>query len=206
MSEAEIARPLEPVVLRGRIVRLEPLSIAHTQALVEFALDPELWRFTTNNVTDRATLEAYLTTALDLQAAGTALPFVTILQREDRPIGSTRFANYDREHRRIEIGWTWVGTQWQRSGANVEAKLLMLDHAFDVLGCNRVEFKTDALNEKSRRALLGIGAQEEGTLRRHMVTCSGRLRDSVYYSVIKEEWPAVRARLNARLGFSRQAP
>ncbi|MGQ0813371.1 MAG: GNAT family N-acetyltransferase [Gemmatimonadota bacterium] len=137
--------------------------------------------------------------ALALQESGTALPFVTVLRRENRVIGSTRFANYEAPHRRVKIGWTWIAPPWQRSGANVEAKLLMLTHAFDVLGLNRVEFKTDAINAKSRNALLGIGAREEGTLRSHMVLGNGRVRDSVYFSITKEEWPAVRARLRERL-------
>ena len=199
MSLAQLGLGLDPVVLQGSLIRLEPLSLDHLDALVPFALDAELWRFTTNNVTDRGTLAEYIRAALDMRETGTALPFVTMLRAENRCIGSTRFANYDREHRRVEIGWTWVGAAWQRSGANVEAKLLMLSHAFEVLECNRVEFKTDSLNEKSRRALAGIGATEEGILRRHMVMWSGRLRDSVYFSVIREEWPEVRARLTERL-------
>ena len=116
-----------------------------------------------------------------------------------RPIGSTRYGNVDLFNRRVEIGWTWVARPWQRSSVNTEAKLLLLEHAFERLGCNRVEFKTDSLNEQSRGALLGIGAKEEGILRNHMVTESGRLRHSVYYSVIRDEWPAVRDGLRARL-------
>jgi RimJ/RimL family protein N-acetyltransferase len=175
------------------------LSLAHVPNLCEVGLDPELWRVTSTNITIAVEMAAYVQAALETQAAGTALPFATILAAENRVIGSTRFANYDRGNRRVEIGWTWIAPPWQRSGANVEAKLLMLGHAFDVLGCNRVEFKTDALNDKSRSALLGIGAQEEGTLRRHMVLWNGRIRDSVYFSVIREEWPQVRAHLEGRL-------
>ena len=127
------------------------------------------------------------------------MPFATIELSSGRPIGSTRFGNVDLVNRRVEIGWTWVGRPWQRSAVNTEAKLLMLGHAFEHLRCNRVEFKTDSLNEASRNALLGIGAKEEGTLRNHMVTESGRLRHSVYYSVVVEEWPAVREHLERRL-------
>src|SRR5688572_10423968 len=131
--------------------------------LCAVGLAVELWRFTTTKMSTPADMRAYVDTALAWREAGTALPFATVLQNENRVIGSSRFANYDETHKRVEIGWTWIAPPWQRSGANVEAKLLMLRHAFETLGCNRVEFKTDALNEKSRRALRGIGAMEEGT-------------------------------------------
>lgn len=193
------ALPLAEVVLSGSRVRLEPLALAHVPALCEIGLDPELWRVTVTRLTTPAEVAAYVRAAHRERDAGTALPFATILQAENRVIGSTRFGNYDRENCRVEIGWTWVAPAWQRSGANVEAKLLMLAHAFDVLGCNRVEFKTDAINDKSRRALLGIGATEEGILRRHMVLWNGRVRDTVYFSVIREEWPRLRANLEAKL-------
>jgi N-acetyltransferase len=167
--------------------------------LSDVAYHPDLWLFTMTRVSNRSELEAYTEAAFKMAAAGTALPFATILQSENRVIGSTRFANYEREHRRIEIGWTWVGPAWQRSGANVEAKLLMLTHAFETLGCNRVEFKTDVLNTKSRNALLRIGATEEGVLRQHVQLWSGRWRDSIYYSVLASEWPSVQQTLQARL-------
>lgn len=121
-------------------------------------------------------------------------------------MGSTRFANADPGNRRVEIGWTWLGRAFQRTALNTEAKLLMLGHAFDQLGCLRVELKTDALNARSRAAIRRLGAVEEGTLRRHMITSTGRVRDTVYYSVLREEWPAVRAGLAARLERGRQAP
>ena len=127
------------------------------------------------------------------------MPFATIDQATGRPIGSTRFLSIVPEHRRLEIGWTWLGRAWQRTGANREAKLLLLGHAFDQLGANRVEFKTDSRNEPSRTALLGIGATFEGIFRNHMVMPDGPLRHSAYYSVISDEWPAVRARLEASL-------
>jgi RimJ/RimL family protein N-acetyltransferase len=192
-------QPLQPVTLTGSLVRLEPLAERHVDALSDVAYHPDLWLFTMTRVSDRAELETYVQAALAMAAEGTALPFVTILQSENRVIGSTRFANYDREQRRIEIGWTWVGPGWQRTGANVEAKLLMMTHAFETLQCNRVEFKTDVLNAKSRNALLGIGATEEGVLRQHVMLWSGRWRDSIYYSVLAAEWPAVKERLRARL-------
>ena len=190
---------LTPVTLRGSIVRLEPLGLEHVDALTEVGTSADLWRFTTTNIASHADMQSYVQTAVAWRAAGTALPFVTILQSESRVIGSTRFANFEPEHLKAEIGWTWLGSAWQRTGANVEAKLLMLEHAFEQLRLSRVEFKTDVLNEKSRRALLGIGAQEEGVLRSHMILWNGRVRDTVYYSILREEWPQVRERLRARL-------
>ena len=199
MATSEAPLRVEPVTLTGRVVRLEPLGLEHLDALAEVGLDPALWRWITFPVRDRDGLRGYIEEALRDREAGRAMPFATIEQSSNRPIGSTRFGNIDLFNRRVEIGWTWVAPPWQRSAVNTEAKLLMLEHAFERLGCNRVEFKTDSLNEQSRAALLGIGAVEEGILRNHMVTESGRLRHSAYYSVIATEWPVVRARLEARL-------
>lgn len=190
---------MNPVVLHGNIVRLEPMSMDHIEGLTAVGLEPELWPLTTTIISSRADMLAYVESALEAREAGTALPFVTILQSENRIIGSTRFANFDEASQRVEIGWTWLNPRWQRTGANTEAKLLMLAYAFEALGLNRVEFKTDAINQRSRNALLGIGAKEEGTLRSHMVVWNGRIRDSVYFSVIRPEWPEVRARLEQRL-------
>jgi RimJ/RimL family protein N-acetyltransferase len=190
---------VEPVTLTGRVVRLEPLGMEHLDALAEVGLDPVLWRWIGFPVRTKDDLRRYIEDALRDREAGRAMPFATIERAGGRPIGSTRYGNIDLFNRRVEIGWTWVAPPWQRTGANTEAKLLMLKHAFDRLGCNRVEFKTDSLNTQSREALLGIGAVEEGILRNHMVTESGRLRHSVYFSVIAAEWPAVRARLEQRL-------
>ena len=186
-----------PVVLDGTLVRLEPLRADHLDGLAEVAFDPALWRWTLARPTDRAALEAWLRAALDNAAAGTEVPFATIDRGSGRPIGSTRFLNIVPEHRRLEIGWTWIAAPYQRTGANREAKRLQLEHAFETLGANRVEFKTDSLNEKSRAALVGIGASFEGIFRNHMVMPEGRLRHSAYYSVTREEWPVVRARLSA---------
>jgi RimJ/RimL family protein N-acetyltransferase len=190
---------IEPVTLTGRIVRLEPLALDHLDALAEVGLDPTLWRWIGFPVRTREDLRAYIEDALRDREAGRAMPFATVERASGRPIGSTRYGNVDLFNRRVEIGWTWVAPAWQRTGVNTEAKLLMLEHAFERLGCNRVEFKTDSLNSQSRNALLGIGAVEEGIFRNHMVTESGRLRHSVYFSVIREEWPAVRERLEQRL-------
>ena len=189
------ARRIEPVTLEGRLVRLEPLSLDHVAGLAEVALDPAIWQWTIARPTTVAELQSWAATALAGRDSGAELPFATIEAATGRPIGSSRYMNIVLEHRRLEIGWTWVAPGWQRTGANREAKLLMLGHAFDTLGCRRVEFKTDSLNEPSRTALLGIGAQFEGIFRNHMVMPDGRMRHSAYYSVIDEEWPAVRAKL-----------
>ena len=195
----EAKRTVEPVVLEGRRVRLEPLALDHVTGLAEVALDPAIWQWTIARPASEADLRAWAVAALAGRDAGTEFPFATIDVATGRPIGSSRYMNIVLEHRRLEIGWTWLAPPWQRSGANREAKLLMLGHAFEALGCRRVEFKTDSLNEPSRTALLGIGAQFEGIFRNHMVMPDGRMRHSAYYSVIDDEWPAVRARLEESL-------
>ena len=185
--------------LAGRVVRLEPLSLEHLPALCEVGLDAELWRWTLSVVRSREDMRRYVEAALGEQAAGTALPFVIVDRTSGRVIGSTRYGNIAMRHRRLEIGWTWLGLAWQRTAANTEAKLLLLTHAFESLRCQRVEFKTDALNDRSRAALLRIGAREEGTFRRHSVTDEGRTRDSVYFSIVDSEWPEAKARLERML-------
>lgn len=186
---------LEPVTLEGERVRLEPLSLTHHSALTEVGLDEELWRWIVTPVRSPEDMRSYIETALREQAAGTALPFATVERASGRPIGSTRFLNIDGANRRVEIGATWIAKPWQRTAVNTEAKYLMLRHAFETLSCIRVELKTDSLNQRSRKAILRIGAEEEGTFRNHMITSSGRIRHSVYYSIIDSEWPAVKARL-----------
>jgi RimJ/RimL family protein N-acetyltransferase len=188
-----------PVTLDGRIVRLEPLSLAHLEGLAEVAFDPAIWRWTIARPTDLDGLKAWLDAALAARAAGTELPFATIDVATGRPIGSTRFLSIVPEHRRLEIGWTWVAPAWQRRGANQEAKYLQLRHAFEDLAANRVEFKTDSRNEKANPALLSIGATFEGTFRNHIVMPDGPLRHSNYYSVVIEDWPRVKAMLEARI-------
>jgi RimJ/RimL family protein N-acetyltransferase len=190
---------IRPVVLEGRIVRLEPLRREHLDGLAAVAFDPALWQYTLARPVDAAGLEAWIGAALDNAEAGLEVPFATIEQETGRPVGSTRYLNIVPEHRRFEIGWTWLATSAQRTGANREAKLLQLTHAFEALGANRVEFKTDSLNDKSRTALLGIGATFEGIFRNHMVMPDGRLRHSAYYSVTREDWPEVKARLTGLL-------
>lgn len=191
--------PLTPLTLEGTYVRLEPLSLDHLGQLCAVALDQELWRWTLTQIHGRDDLLAYIEAALREWERGTALPFATVERGSGLAIGSTRFGNIDLANGRVEIGWTWVARQWQRTAVNTEAKYLMLRHAFEVLGCERVELKTDALNERSRQAILRLGAKEEGTLRKHLRTASGRMRDSVYFSILAEEWPEVRARLESRL-------
>jgi RimJ/RimL family protein N-acetyltransferase len=196
-------RWVKPVTLTGSIVRLEPLSPDHLDGLAEVAFDPSIWRWTIARPTDLAGLRAWLDGALANAAAGSELPFATVDVASGRPIGSTRFMSIVPEHRRLEIGWTWVAPAWQRQGANQEAKYLQLRHAFEDLGANRVEFKTDSRNEKANPALLAIGATFEGTFRDHMIMPEGPLRHSNYYSVIAEEWPDRKAKLEARIAAIR---
>ncbi len=190
---------VEPVVLEGRLVRLEPLTLRHHEALCVVGLEPELWRWTWNEVRTPADLRAYLETALDEQAAGTSVPFAVVERAGGAAVGCTRYGNIAPRHRRLEIGWTWYGTAWQRTGVNTETKLLLLAHAFERLGMQRVEFKTDALNARSRTALARIGAKEEGTFRKHGIRGDGRVRDTVYYSIVDDEWPGVKRSLEGML-------
>lgn len=185
--------------LEGIHVRLEPLTEAHVQPLAEVAFDAELWRWTTTQIHTLGDLAAYVESALQAQRAGTALPYATIDRLTGLVVGSTRFGNVDAANRRVEIGWTWVARPWQRTAVNTEAKYLMLRWAFEELDCIRVEFKTDALNTKSRQALARIGATEEGTFRNHMIMPGGRIRHSVYFSITHDEWPRVRGHLERLL-------
>lgn len=195
----DTGRWVEPVTLEGTVVRLEPLSRDHLDDLARVAFEGDLWRWVLVQPTDVAELRDWLEAALAEAATGAEVPFATIDVASGRAIGSTRFMTIAAEHRRLEIGWTWIGLAHQRSGANREAKLLQLTHAFETLGANRVEFKTDSLNQKANPGLLGIGATLEGTFRNHMVMPGGRIRHSNYYSVTREDWPAVKSRLNDRL-------
>jgi len=188
------------VTLEGKRVRMEPLYFdRHFDGLMAIGLDPDLWRWTLNVVENREDLRAYLEEALRQQAEGSALPFVTIDKASGRVAGCTRFGNIEPKHMRVEIGWTWVGKEFQRSYVNTEAKYLMLRHAFETWGCRRVELKTNVLNRKSRDAMLRIGAKEEGILRKHAVSDRGASRDTIYYSIIDDEWPAVKAKLEGMM-------
>ncbi len=184
----------EPVVLEGNHVRLEPLTLEHVDALWAVAQDPEIWRYIPLPVRTRDEL-AFMVEYVGAVGQG----FATVLRATDTPIGSTSFLAADEGNRRVEIGATWITPTHQRSGANTEAKLLQLRHAFEVLGCVRVELKTDARNQRSRDAISRLGATEEGTLRKHMLLPDGTWRDSVYFSIVDTEWPDVRRRLEDRL-------
>jgi RimJ/RimL family protein N-acetyltransferase len=188
-----------PVTLEGTRVRLEPLTLEHHAALCEVGLEPELWRWTTADVRSPEDLRRYLQRALQDQREGHALPFATIERASGKAVGSTRFGSIDITHRRVEIGWTWIGRAWQRTAINTEAKFLMLRHAFEVWGALRVEFKTNAMNYRSRTAIARLGAKEEGTLRKHMISERGMPRDTVYYSILDTEWPSVRAGLEDKM-------
>jgi N-acetyltransferase len=191
---------ISTVTLEGNRVRLVPLSMNHLDQLCNAGLIEDLWRFNPAFVRDRNDMRIYMQTALKLRDDGIALPFVTIEKSNNMLVGSTRYLNIDRFNRRLEIGSTWITPEWQKTHVNTEAKYLMLKHAFETLGCIRVEFKTDSLNEKSRKALSRIGAKEEGTLRNHiMMMPDGRMRHSVYYSIIDSEWRGVKANLEKRM-------
>jgi RimJ/RimL family protein N-acetyltransferase len=196
ISTAQLCRP---ITLSGRIVRLDPMWLEHAPALAEVGMAPELWRLQPAPISSLNDMQAYVAKALDDQRKGTALPFVIVDQATAQIIGSTRYMDIAPEHRRLEIGATWLTPAHQRTGVNTEAKLLLLIHAFEGLGVQRVVFKTEALNEQSRRALLRIGAVEEGTFRKHLIAESGRARDMVYFSILDTEWPAAKAALASRL-------
>ena len=187
---------IRPVTLTGKRVRLEPLSFnRHFEGLCAIGLEPDLWKWTINVCRTREDLRAYLEEALNEQSDGTSLPFATIDIESGQIAGCTRFGNIVPRHRRVEIGWTWVGKPFQRSHVNTEAKYLMLQHAFETWGCRRVELKTNVKNEKSRNAMLRIGCKEEGVLRKHAISDAGVSRDTIYYSIIDDEWPRVKERL-----------
>ncbi len=190
-----------PVTLSGSVVRLEPIRREHADRFWDVAHDAldDIFRWIPYRMQTREDFEQLVSKALQEQERGESVVFTTVESGSGRVIGSTRFMNIDRNNRRVEIGSTWIAPAWQRTAVNTEAKYLMLRHAFDVWGCFRVELKTDALNEKSRNAILRLGAKEEGTLRRHVVTWTGRVRDSVYFSILDSEWAEVKARLEEKL-------
>jgi RimJ/RimL family protein N-acetyltransferase len=187
-------------VLEGTLVRVEPLAAEHEPALWEAGQDPEVWRWMPVVAsTSREHFHRWIEQMLEDTAAGRQASFVTTLRASGAPIGHTSYLALRPEHRGLEIGGTWLGSQWWRSGANIETKLLLLTHAFETLECIRVEFKTDELNERSRKALEGIGAKFEGIFRSHMIVRGDVIRDSAYYSVIAAEWPETRDWLARRL-------
>jgi RimJ/RimL family protein N-acetyltransferase len=204
MDNTTIAAPLEialPVTLEGSVVRLEPLRREHEQLFWDAAKDSleEIFRWIPYAMKTPEDFLRLVDKAFQEQQRGESVVFATVERSSGRVIGSTRFMNIDRANRRVEIGSTWIAPAWQGSAVNTEAKYLMLRRAFETWGCFRVELKTDALNAKSRNAILRIGAKEEGTLRRHVITWNGRVRDSVYFSILDNEWPEVKHKLETYL-------
>ncbi len=193
-----MARPV-PVTLTGRVVQLEPLTLEHIPALAAAGADPRVWEWTLPDGHLPGVMAEYVRTALDDQAAGSALPFVVRHLADNQVIGSTRFANIAVEHGGLEIGWTWYHPSHWRTAVNTECKLLLLRHAFETLGAIRVELKTDAMNQRSRAAILRLGAVEEGILRSKMIVRNGRRRDTVYFSILDSEWSGVKAGLESRV-------
>ncbi len=189
----------ETPVLDGVKVRLEPLTEAHLAALEKVAYDDRIWRYMTKRVKTHDDLRNWMNTALQAKAAGTSLPWVTVLKSENRVIGSTRFADLDLTHRTVELGNTWLAPQYHGTGLNPEVKLLQLAYAFEDLKLNRVAFKTHHENLQSQAAMRKMGAIEEGTFRNHYVMPDGTQRHSVWFSIIREDWPQVRSRLEQRL-------
>ncbi len=190
---------VESVILDGESVRLEPLKLKHLESLCEAGSDESLWRWTPSVCSTEAAMKKYVKTALEEFDHKVSLPFVTIETVSGRIVGSTRFGNIDVKNRKAEIGWTWIKPNRQRTSINTEAKLLMLTHAFEVWKCIRVELKTDALNEQSRNAILRLGAREEGIFRNHLITDTGRFRNTVYFSIIENEWQTVKENLQNKL-------
>lgn len=186
----------EPV-LRGAALRLNPLRETHVEALCRIGLEPSVTRYMPVQLRTREQMSSFIRDAIAARAAGTAIPFVMVLNEDgaETIVGTTRYMNIDCLNRHMEIGSTWIGGRWQRTRVNTEGKYLMLRHAFETLGCLRIEFKTDSLNERSRAALLRIGAVQEGVFRSHVVTDEGRIRHSVWFSITADEWPGIRLRL-----------
>ncbi|MFZ0996839.1 MAG: GNAT family protein [Candidatus Sulfotelmatobacter sp.] len=190
-----------PVALEGSMVRLEPIRREHAEIFWQVAKDSldDIFQWIPYRVKTREDFQRLVEKIFEEQERGDSVAFATVERGSGQVIGSTRFMNIDRANRRVEIGSTWIIPKWQRTRVNTEAKYLMLRHAFEVWKCIRVELKTDALNQKSRNAILRIGAKEEGTLRRHVITWTGRVRDSVYFSILDSEWPSVRTTLEQKL-------
>jgi RimJ/RimL family protein N-acetyltransferase len=192
---------ISPFSLEGRYVRLEPLRPEHAALLWDIVKEHsgDLFQWIPYKLQSVEDFEKFNRQVLDEQARGLTLPFATLELTSNAVVGTTRFMNMDLGNRKVEIGSTWIAPPWQRTAVNTEAKYLMLCHAFEVWQCLRVELKTDALNQRSRRAILRLGAKEEGTLRKHMLTHDGRQRDSVYFSILDTEWPQVKDHLESTL-------
>lgn len=191
---------IQPITLEGNVVRLEPLSLAHVAALARHADDESIWRYMRYGVIrTEDQMRRWVEERLQEQAAGSDLPFAVIYMATGEAVGCTRYMEMRRQDRGLEIGGTWYGLAYQRTAVNTECKYLLLRHAFEDLGCVRVQLKTDLRNERSQKAIERIGAVREGVLRNHMMLPDGVLRHSVYYSILDSEWPAVKARLEGML-------
>lgn len=191
---------VQPVRLTGSIVRLEPLFEAHVPDLAVVGQDETIWQFLPyGNINTEAKMYEHVKMLLARAAQGTDLPFAVVLLESDQPIGCSRYMEIRENHRALEIGGSWYGRAYQRSGVNTECKYLLLKHAFETLGCIRVQFKTDARNQRSQKSLERIGAVKEGVLRNHMIVGDGHGRDSIYYSIIDTEWASVKANLEEKL-------
>jgi RimJ/RimL family protein N-acetyltransferase len=191
---------IKPITLVGRTVRLVPLSEAHVPGLARVGLDDSIWRLMRyGEMRTEADIHRFVTRLLQKQAAGTDLPFAVVLIASGEPIGCTRYMDIDQDDRSVEIGGTWYGTAYQGSGVNTECKYLLLSYAFENLGCIRVHFKTDLRNVRSQRAIEKLGAVREGLVRNHVILPDGYIRSSVIYSILAEEWPAVKANLEQQI-------
>jgi N-acetyltransferase len=191
---------IQPVTLTGKIIRLAPLSEAHVPDLTQVGIDENIWQFMLYGaIRSEDDLRGWVREILSRQKRGTDLPFAVIHLESGKAIGCTRYLEIHPEHRNLEIGGTWYGAPYRGTWVNTEAKYLLLRHAFEILGCIRVQLKTDLRNVRSQRAIERIGAQKEGILRDHMVLPDGTIRSSVYYSILKSEWPDVKAMLEERL-------
>jgi len=190
----------KPVVLTGRYVRLEPLSHDHAADLRGAGSDPEIWRYMPcGPFREGAGIEELIADALTQAATGVQVPFAIIDAQGGAAIGSTRYLEIRRKDRALEIGWTWIAPAHQRTPVNTECKLLVLGHAFDTLGAVRMQFKTDARNQRSQAAITRVGARQEGVLRKSLIMSDGFVRDTVYFSIVRQEWPAAKRRLQAML-------
>jgi RimJ/RimL family protein N-acetyltransferase len=191
---------IEPVTLAGRIVKLEPLSEAHIASLAKVGLNEKIWHYMRyGNIETIEQLTVWVKELLDLQSQGTDLPFAVIYLATGEAIGSTRYLHIDHEDRSLEIGGTWYGLEYQGTLVNTECKYLLLKHAFEDLGCIRVWFKTDRRNHRSQHAIEKLGAIKEGVLRNHMILPDGFIRDSIVYSILPDEWPPIKLKIESRL-------
>jgi len=197
---------LAPVVLEGRHVRLEPMEAAHAQELAQAVRDGELWKLWYTSVPRPETIDEHVTLMLKRREQRTFLPFVVRLRETGEVVGQTTFCNVDHDNRRVEIGYTWYSQRVQRTAVNTEAKYLLLGHAFDAWQCIAVEFRTNWFNERSRAAIARLGAKQDGVLRNHQRLPDGSFRDTVVFSIIQSEWPAVKNNLDYRLGIAGSQP